>query len=265
MARGRMISKSLSTSRKFAQLPKIAGELGEFCQLLFPLIVSHADDHGRMSGDAFTVKFQVFPISPRPEEDFEAAIRHLDTARLIDSYEVGGDKFIQVIEFDSHQTGLHKRIDSKFPEIPGSSRNPPEIPGKEKGREGKGTELNRTEGKGTAPVALVPRARTGSGVMAGALPRDHIRHSWCSERICVPDFLHGRFSRALGGETADGMLKAFYAETVEHLPGGPIESDPVKFWPPLVSHRWPPQDASVGTRTAALQRATAEFVRGGVK
>jgi hypothetical protein len=151
MARGRMISKSLSTSRKFAELSR-AGELTEFCQLLFPLLVSHADDHGRLSGDAFTVKFRVFPISPRPVEDFETAIHLLASVGMIDVYEAGDDKCIQISKFDDHQVGLHKRSASKIPEPPGSSRKFPEIPGQLKRielnrTELKGTEQNRTEGK----------------------------------------------------------------------------------------------------------------------
>jgi hypothetical protein len=144
MARGRMISKSLSTSRKFAELAKAAGDKAEFCQLLFPLLVSHADDYGRMSGDAFTVKFQVFPISPRPVEDFEEALGHLADSGLISLYESGGDKFIQINKFDEHQTGLHKRSASKFPEVPGIPGNPREIPGQLNR-----TELNRTKEKRT--------------------------------------------------------------------------------------------------------------------
>lgn len=92
----------------------------------------------------------------------------------------------------------------------------------------------------------------------------HRSHAWCGERICVPEFLHERFLKAIGGSSPDAALKAFYLQTVESIPDSqPIESDPVKFWPPLVSQRWPPTDAAVGTRTAALQRATAEFLRGG--
>jgi 5-methylcytosine-specific restriction endonuclease McrA len=88
-----------------------------------------------------------------------------------------------------------------------------------------------------------PRARgrldTG-GVMAGTLPRDHLRHAWCG-RICVPDFLHDQFRRALGAEedTADTRLRGrgtrqergWYAETLTSLTETePIEPDPVKFW-----------------------------------
>lgn len=91
----------------------------------------------------------------------------------------------------------------------------------------------------------------------------HRGHSWCGERSCVPEFLHERFAKAIGSSTADADLRAFYADTLDSLPESQrIDSDPVKFWQPLVTARWPPQDATVGTRTAALQRATSEFLRG---
>lgn len=101
----------------------------------------------------------------------------------------------------------------------------------------------------------------GSGVMGGMLPRDHVRHSWCG-RVCVPDFLHGRFVSAIGGTDADTALRAFYRDTLEAIPDSqPVESDPTKFWPPLVSVQWPPVATSDGTRTQALRRASEEFLR----
>ena len=156
-----MISKSLSTSRKFAELGAIAGPMAEFCQLLFPLLVSHADDYGRLSGDAFTIKFQVFPISPRSVEDFQTAIDHIANAGLIDVYDWDGDKFIQITKFDEHQTGLHKRSASKIPEPPGNSRKFPEIPGQQNRRELKRREEKGTEGKGE-PHTDAERAGTFS-------------------------------------------------------------------------------------------------------
>ncbi len=116
-------------------------------------------------------------------------------------------------------------------------------------------------GETSTPVAMRPRAMQGSGVMAGSLPRDHLRHAWCGERICVPDFLHARFVRAIGGEDADERLRACYAEAMADIPPeDPIEPDPLKFWPPLVTSRWPaPQAAKT---TTALTRASLGFLRG---
>ena len=84
------------------------------------------------------------------------------------------------------------------------------------------------------------RAVTTGGVMAGSLPRDHLRHSWCG-RVCVPDFLHAQFERSTG--QSEEALKAFYANTFANIPEDePVEPDAVKFWRPRVSANWPPAD-----------------------
>lgn len=148
MARGRLISRTLGSSRKFAALQKQAGKLGEFAQTLYPLIVTHSDDFGRQAGDAFTVKLVVFPSSPRREDEFSAALTAMHHVGLIEWYEADGLQVIQVCDFDAHQPNLHKRAEkSKFPENPGNSRKVPEIP-----PELNLTELNLTEPNRTAPM-----------------------------------------------------------------------------------------------------------------
>src|SRR5574338_805111 len=112
MARGRMISKSLSTSQRYASLHQHAGKLAEFSQTLYVLLVTHADDYGRLDGDVFTVKHQVFPISPRKLRDFEQALYALHQARLIRWYVIADKWYIQISEFDAHQAGLHKRTEA---------------------------------------------------------------------------------------------------------------------------------------------------------
>lgn len=142
MARGRMISKSLSTSEKFAALVNVAGDLAEFCQALYPLIVTHSDDFGRLQGDAFTVKMMCFPASPRPMDAFVTALQHLHAVDLIVWYDVEGKRYIQIEKFERHQQGLHRRTRSAFPRVPGISGNEPELLGQEKRRE-----LKRTQQK----------------------------------------------------------------------------------------------------------------------
>jgi hypothetical protein len=139
-----MISKSLSTSEKFANLGKQAGRLAEFCQALYPLIVAHADDFGKLPGDPFTVKFSCHPTSPRSLEHFQDALLRLHEVGLIVWYQVDGKPYLQVTQYERHQEGLHKRTKSKFPDVPGDSGNFPEIPGQLKGREEKGREEKRT-------------------------------------------------------------------------------------------------------------------------
>jgi len=153
MSRGRMISKSLGSSRKFHAVLARAGRLGEFAQLLYPLLVVNTDDHGRMAGDAFTVKHLVLPASPRPESAFGSAMDVLADVGLLDRYQVDGVIYLQIHDFEAHQVGLHKRTASRFPEYPGPSGNYREVPSQEKRTEKKRRELKGREEKGTRTVA----------------------------------------------------------------------------------------------------------------
>jgi hypothetical protein len=150
MARGRMISKSLSTSEKRAKLHDTAGRMAEFCQALYPLIVAHADDWGRLDGSTFHIKYAVDPTSPRPEKDFGKALGFLVEVGLIDWYRAEGREVVQVKDFERHQTGLHKRTDA-------ASRKFPENPGNSSLNEQNRTEPKRTEGKGTEPADALSR------------------------------------------------------------------------------------------------------------
>lgn len=166
MARGRMISRTLSTSEKRAALHHAAGKLAEFCQAIFPLLVAHADDYGRLAGDVFTVKHAIDPTSPRRLSEFHAALVALDCVRLIDWYEVDGKRVIEIVKFDAHQD-LHKRAKkSAFPDFPGIPGNPRESP--ESPPELKRTEENRTEGKRDSSepqAAAEPAALTAPAVL----------------------------------------------------------------------------------------------------
>jgi hypothetical protein len=136
-----MISKALSTSEKFGGLVTL-GEMAEFVQLLYPLLVVHSDDFGRLQGDPYTVKLICLPASPRSLGDFGHALRQLDAVGLIRWYESEGKSYIEIQNFERHQLGLHKRTASHFPEVPGSS-------GKFTVARARGTELKGTKEKGT--------------------------------------------------------------------------------------------------------------------
>ncbi len=116
MARGRLISKSLGSSRKYHALLAAGGKLGEFCQVLYPLLVANADECGRMPGDAFTVKNLMLPTSPRPEKDFEQALCVISGSGLIARYAVDADIFVEITDFESHQhLNLKHRGESRYP------------------------------------------------------------------------------------------------------------------------------------------------------
>jgi len=115
MARGRIISRTLGTSRKFAAL---TGKLGEFSAALFPLLVAWSDDFGRLEGDAFTIKYRVWPVSSRGETDFQAALELLSRVGLIELYLVEDRQYVAILAFNDHQSGLHRRTVSKLPDPP---------------------------------------------------------------------------------------------------------------------------------------------------
>lgn len=98
-----MISKSFSTSAKRAVLQALCPKMSEFCEFLFVLLVAHADDHGRLPGDEFTVQMQINPVSKRKLPDFVAALHLLHEAGLILWYQVDGKKLIEIVKFSEHQ------------------------------------------------------------------------------------------------------------------------------------------------------------------
>jgi hypothetical protein len=124
MARGRMVSKSLGSSRRFASVD--AGALTEFSQLVYVLALSHADDFGRLEGDAETLKMRVFPAATkRTVKEFAHALEALHKAGLIVWYQVEGKDLIEVTQFSEHQSGLHKRTRSKYADPPGFAAEEP--------------------------------------------------------------------------------------------------------------------------------------------
>jgi hypothetical protein len=143
VARGRMISRTLGSSRRFKALEDEAGELACFAQLLYVLCVSHADDFGRLEADAFTCKHRIFPVSSHDEVDFAHALRAIDKAGLGVWYRVDGQHILEITQFSVHQSGLHKRTASKFAAPPGAKDDAVETLDVPKAREKKRTGIER--------------------------------------------------------------------------------------------------------------------------
>ena len=120
MASGRILKTQISLSEQ-------VNDLSLHAALLFTWMIPHADDFGRMVGNARKVKALVVPM----RDDFTSIIvdeclKEMSYAHLIERYEVNGEFFLQFPEWEIHQSGLHKRTKSKLPgpsniEIPGNS------------------------------------------------------------------------------------------------------------------------------------------------
>ncbi len=116
MARGRMISKSLSISDKWASLDRVLGDRADFSRVLFVLMVTHADDHGRLPGDEGTIKRLVLPYTRKPLTAITHALNGLQTVGLVSWYEVDGQKCIEIEHFSDHQyLKGHETRPSQFP------------------------------------------------------------------------------------------------------------------------------------------------------
>lgn len=102
MAKGRMISGSISTSKKVAKLDDAGA-------LIFTWLQSHTDDYGRMDGDALTVKAKVVPMRDYDEDHVEERLQKMHDLGLIFRYEVDGEKYLEVTDFNEHQTFRNDR------------------------------------------------------------------------------------------------------------------------------------------------------------
>jgi DnaD/phage-associated family protein len=96
MARKRYITTDISLSGKVEEL---ARRCGEYAVLLFTWLVPHADDWGRMEGDADKVFFTVTPrfsFLGRTPNDAAQALEVMDEIELLQWYEVDGNRYIQL-------------------------------------------------------------------------------------------------------------------------------------------------------------------------
>ena len=104
MARGRFISKAIATDRAVNNLSS------DTCRLAFTWLITIADREGRAVGEPELLKAALFPrrsdITP---EQIEVFISEWMTAKfIIWYYGEDGDRYIQFVNFEKHQSGLRK-------------------------------------------------------------------------------------------------------------------------------------------------------------
>lgn len=97
MAKGRIISRSISTSRKVNRLTDRAA-------LLYTWSIAHTDDYGRIEGDAISIKAIVAPMRDYNLTQIEEDLDIIEKLGLITRYEAQGEKYLEITGFDNHQT-----------------------------------------------------------------------------------------------------------------------------------------------------------------
>ena len=104
MAKGRFVSKQITIDKKVNDLKDPWSMLG------FTWMIPHADCEGRLYGDPSVLKSVIFPRQNGniSVEEVEKMACDWHNAGLVIYYEDDCDRYIQLVNFEKHQTGLRK-------------------------------------------------------------------------------------------------------------------------------------------------------------
>ncbi len=92
----RMLHSKISYSSQVNHLPEPA-------QILFTWMIAHADDEGRLKGDAETVKAAVVPMKHWSEKKVESYLEAIKKAGLIYRWQEKNEWFIEFVKWTDHQ------------------------------------------------------------------------------------------------------------------------------------------------------------------
>lgn len=98
MAKGRIISNSISNSRK-------VNAVSDQAALLFTWIQAHTDDYGRIEGETQDVLFLIVPRRGWADNQVESYLKELWKIQLLKKYrDENGKRYFEVFDFEEHQT-----------------------------------------------------------------------------------------------------------------------------------------------------------------
>lgn len=101
-------------SRRITRSHKLAGLKSDTARLFFCCLIPYLDVDGRMEADVRLIKADIFPllehVTPRV---INRLLAELHAAGLIVLYECNGLKYIQVLQFETHQRNLRKDREAK--------------------------------------------------------------------------------------------------------------------------------------------------------
>jgi hypothetical protein len=73
------------------------------CHLVYTWLLPWCDDDGRMPGEPLKILANVIPNEDFSVKDIEKMLTELDRVALIKWYEVDGERFIQILDWDKYQ------------------------------------------------------------------------------------------------------------------------------------------------------------------
>ncbi len=118
MAKARMLHNKISVSIQVNSLTTKAA-------LLFTWMVSHADDDGRMLGEAKSIKARVVPMQQWPEKVVEELLVQITDKGLIYRWEKDGNYFIEFPTWSEYQKIQKDRY--KKSQLPTYNENQPSL------------------------------------------------------------------------------------------------------------------------------------------
>lgn len=102
MARGRILSRTLPTSKKMLKAIQANQKLSEFIPLLYSWIIPQTDDYGHFDADPIIVKSKIMPLSKRSTAEFQKALDIMEGVGLIQFYEE--KQYLEIVDFEKFQT-----------------------------------------------------------------------------------------------------------------------------------------------------------------
>jgi uncharacterized phage protein (TIGR02220 family) len=107
MPAGRFVLKSISQSKKLASLST------DGARLLYTWLLPHVDVNGCFSGDAEVINGQIFTRLKKSIKKVEEYLEDLEQNHLIIRYQVKGDFFLHIPDFQEKQPNLNPEKEAK--------------------------------------------------------------------------------------------------------------------------------------------------------
>jgi len=165
--RGRMLSASLSQSRKFSRLENNAH------RLMFVMLIPHVDAEGRHDAEPAILAGKCYTTLGFGHDDIAVGLGDMSNVGLITLYESEGDMFLEIVDFHTYQTIRRKGNGEPVREAP-SKISPPS-----RGNDALPTDNCRTtdavvtesSGSSAAMSAAQSKAKQSKGeTLTGSLP-----------------------------------------------------------------------------------------------
>lgn len=115
--RGRMLSASLSQSRKFARLDN------HNHRLMFVMLIPHVDEAGRHDAEPAILAGKCYTTLNFTPDEISIGLGDMSNVGLIRLYEAHGDMFLEIVDFHTYQT--IRRKDNGEPVREAPSKIPP--------------------------------------------------------------------------------------------------------------------------------------------